>query len=526
MPEPHRAPFGNLDGARSELISNSGFVLFDDERTWGALATRPDDRRARIFVGRKGSGKTLFLRQMNVAAGKDGLYCVPIHEMPPATELVVGFCKRFSHEGYLIEKWGRVWRCAIFRSLVSHLLKSRELSNRLQADIREVLATRFSELLPEFITPVSISSQVEDLLQALGNPRAMNIFLYHPMWEELRTIVAQAFDRLPPVMLFVDAIDDAFDRAPWYWLRCQHGLLWAVLQLLHDGELSNRLHVVIALRDVVFVSDKDTEHGVRRDDPTYFRILKWNKKAIDFFLSQKLKTLDKVYFRGRPEVEGRTVASWIGLNEIWNPKYKQKEPIVQYLLRHTRMLPRDVVVLGNHLCQALADESITTTEEISACVRRVVSECAARFGNEQLRICSNEIVSQMIPYGMTGIDQYSAYLDNPPLTDEVSEDIRNVIRGIGSNRFSCEQLGAARAAWKERLRNKYDVEGTDVFEVLWRNQLLGCRMRVDQVPKDVFFTDHAPGAGLPTGDQYLFHPVITDVLGINGTGEEPVVPLW
>ena len=34
--------------------------------------------------------------------------------------------------------------------------------------------------------------------------------------------------------------------------------------LLHDGELSNRLHVVIALRDVVFVSDKDTEHGVRR----------------------------------------------------------------------------------------------------------------------------------------------------------------------------------------------------------------------------------------------------------------------
>jgi hypothetical protein len=526
MPDPLMGPFGNPDGARSNLTSNNGFVLFEDERVWGALATKADDRRARIFVGRKGSGKTLFLRQMNNAAKRDRLYTVAIHEAPPATELVVDFCKRFSQEGHLSEKWGRVWRCAIFRSLVSHLLKSKELSSRLPEEIKETLATRFSELLREFMTPVSICSQVEELLQVLRSVREMNSFLYHPLWEDLRTVVAAAFDRLPAVILFVDAIDDAFDRAPWFWLRCQHGLLRAVLQLLHDGELANQFHVVIALRDVVFVSDKDTEHGVRRDDETYFRILKWDKRAIDFFLGQKLKTLDKIYFRGQPDVTGKTVASWIGISEIWNPKYKQNEPIDRYLLRHTRMLPRDVVVLGNHLCQALADESIATKEQISACVRRVVSECAAKFGNEQLRICSNEIVSQMIPHGMTGTDQYSAFLDNPSLTDAVTEDIRNVIRGIGSNRFGRDKLGDARAAWNAVLEDKYDIAGSDLFEVLWRNQLLGCNMLVDQEPKDVFFTDHRPGAGLPFGDQYVFHPVVTDILGVNGTGEEPVVPLW
>ena len=38
MSEPLLGPFGNPDGARSNLTSNSGFVLFEDERTWGALA--------------------------------------------------------------------------------------------------------------------------------------------------------------------------------------------------------------------------------------------------------------------------------------------------------------------------------------------------------------------------------------------------------------------------------------------------------------------------------------------------------
>ena len=528
MAEPYRAsPFGSPDGARSDLTAGSGFISFDDERAWGALATRPNDRRARIFVGRKGSGKTLFLRQMQAAAPRDGLYTVPIHDIPPATELVVGFCRRYSSEGELIEKWTRLWRCAIFRSLVSHLLRGKDISNRVPATIRDALSSRFNELLRDFTTPVNITSQAEELLQLLGSTHEMNRFLLNPQWEDLRAYIVQALKSLPPVMLFVDAIDDAFDRAPWFWLRCQQGLLGAVLQLLDDGELANQFHLVIALRDVVFASSKDSEHGVRYADNNYFRVLTWDKPAIDYFVVQKLKALDKSFFRGQLDSEGKTVATWLGIREIWNPKFKQNEPIDRYLLRHTRMLPRDVVMLGNNLCQALSNKLITTHEEAVAVVRREVSRAAEHFGTEQLRICTNEIVSQMIPHGMVGVDQYSAYLENPALTKDVSGDVAELIRLIGHNRFDFKQLEDAQSLWRSLLKSKHDDEsGADLFEVLWRNQLLGYRTLGDPTAPDVFFSDHTPGIHLPPRQEYLFHPVVTDTLKVNGVGERPVVPFW
>jgi hypothetical protein len=526
-PTPGLPPFGNPDGARSELTPGAGgasFIVFDDERMWGALATQPEDRRARIFVGRKGSGKTLFLRRMETAARKGSLYTVPSHEHPPPTEFVVDFCKRFAAGGHVVEKWQRLWHCAILRSLVSHLLKGPELSNRLGAGLRESISSEFTELLRDFHKPVSICSQAQELLQILRNVNEMNRFLYHPLWEDLRSVVADAIKGLPPLMFFVDAIDEAYDRAPWFWLRCQQGLLRAVMQLLHDPQLANQFHVIVSLRDVVFASVKDTEHGVRHADDTYFRVLSWGRQAIDYFLTQKLRVLDESYFHGRVE-DGRTVANWIGISKIRNLRHQQDEPISDYLLRHTRMLPRDVVVLGNSLCQALTNKDTRTPEQIATCVRTEVSRCAAIFGMEQLRICSNEIVSGMIPE-MTGTDQYSAFLENPALTDEVSADIRAMIRKINRNRFSRDELDAAQSDWSVLMSSKYDVQDSSVFEILWRNQLLGCRVLLDHEPKDTFFTDRAPGAGLPIGEQYLFHPIVTDTIGIEAMGDQPVVPYW
>jgi hypothetical protein len=525
LPDPLEVPpFGNPDGARSELTPGEGFIVFDDERMWGALATQPEDRRARIFVGRKGSGKTLYLRRMETAARKAGLYTVPSHEYPPPTEFVVDFCKRFASEGHVVEKWARLWRCAILRSLVSHLLKSPDLSDRLGGGLRESIPSQFTELLRDFYKPVSICSQAEELLQILRSVNEMNRFLYHPLWEDLRTVVADAIKGLPPLMFFVDAIDEAYDRAPWFWLRCQQGLLRAVLQLLHDPQLANQFHVIVSLRDVVFASVKDTEHGVRHADDMYFRVLTWGRQAIEYFLTQKLRTLDQSYFRGRL-ADGRTVANWIGISKIRNLRHEQDEPISDYLLRHTRMLPRDIVVLGNSLCKSLTSKAVRTPEQIASCVRSEVSGCAALFGTEQLRICSNEIVSRMIPE-MRGTDQYSAFLDNPPLTDEVSLDIRAMIRKINRNLFGRDELDAAQLNWSKLMLSKYDVQDSSIFEVLWRNQLLGCRILADQLPKDTFFTDHAPGTGLPIGEQYFFHPIVTDTIGITTLGDQPVVPDW
>jgi hypothetical protein len=51
-------PFGNPDGSRAAIEEVlEGFVNFGSPLVWGGLAMRDDDRKARVIVGRKGSGK-------------------------------------------------------------------------------------------------------------------------------------------------------------------------------------------------------------------------------------------------------------------------------------------------------------------------------------------------------------------------------------------------------------------------------------------------------------------------------------
>ena len=62
-------PFGIPDGARASL--NGNFVTFPSEAQ--GLSTRPNDFRARIIVGRKGAGKTLYLSIPTHLARRNGI---------------------------------------------------------------------------------------------------------------------------------------------------------------------------------------------------------------------------------------------------------------------------------------------------------------------------------------------------------------------------------------------------------------------------------------------------------------------
>lgn len=57
-------PFGSPDGAAEDAGS---FVNFQDIGRWRDLALRDGDRRARILVGRRGSGKSRYLRKLQIS---------------------------------------------------------------------------------------------------------------------------------------------------------------------------------------------------------------------------------------------------------------------------------------------------------------------------------------------------------------------------------------------------------------------------------------------------------------------------
>ena len=67
------------------------------------------------------------------------------------------------------------------------------------------------------------------------------------------------------------------------------------------------------------------------------------------------------------------------------------EDVEDYLLRHTRMIPRDVVSLGNNLCEqillAKSNGDKALREEV---IRDTVASASKRFGDSQIAQCANQ----------------------------------------------------------------------------------------------------------------------------------------
>jgi hypothetical protein len=63
-PEVDANPFGDPDGARADIQTvMDKFVGFQGQKPWGGIASSPNDRTIRVIVGRKGAGKTVYLRR-------------------------------------------------------------------------------------------------------------------------------------------------------------------------------------------------------------------------------------------------------------------------------------------------------------------------------------------------------------------------------------------------------------------------------------------------------------------------------
>jgi hypothetical protein len=515
-PAYYSPPFGEADGARTDL--GISFVDFDGYS--GGLSTGARDFAARILVGRKGSGKTVYLRRLQANASDcDSQYAEEVQSDPPSTDLILRFSSWFDTSQSLLEPWANIWNCAILRAVASHLLCGR-LTQHVDAESRQALQN-FStgsagKLLRPYIAPLSIYSQVAEIIHEHQNRNALTHYISSPYWIDLKSVVTSALRSCPPVFLFLDALDEHFERSPRWWLKCQEGLFQQAVFLQRSNDW-NRLHLTVTLRDVVYASMLQSQHASRFAGDSHVRLLTWGKTEIERFLGVKLERLDKRYLAGDP-VPHRTVSTWLGVEQVLNPKRGICEPPAQYLMRHTRLLPRDIVIIGNKLCAAI---SRATHEEedfdLQDLIRREVHDAASVFGKEQIRICANEIVSSYMPRAAMS-SAMDAYVSNDAYTGEVAEVLKKIIRGIGVDRVAASTLDVARAEAKNDLE-------CDLFSAMWRNDLIGF---VDGPPSDqrhIFYNhDSLNSYELPAAREYVFHPIVIDATGIASTGSQPVIP--
>jgi Protein tyrosine and serine/threonine kinase len=501
-------PFGNPDGSRADLEDViSEFVDFGGNPAYGHLATRANDSMVRVIVGKLGAGKTVYLRRLqDFQAHQDSVYADAPEQSLPKTEVIVKACQWFS-DSVLVEKWMQIWDRAIMRSLTSHLLRCPELRQQLREDQVNEIEQSYARLLDDFRRPRSIYSQVRDIINQRQTGHQLSTYLDDPLWDDLEDLLGEVVGQCKPIYFYLDAVDEEFGHAPMYWLKCQEGLFYQVMRLLRDHRLGGRLHVVVCIRDIVMSSVYRSEHAPRYYNEPHIRVLTWDRGSLLYLLGQKLQRLPPSLLMRRASSGPPTIRDWLGVNGDW-PGPAGDETIEDYLLSHTRLIPRDIISLGNDLSEEVLRQKQAGRDGLpSAALQAVVQRCAKRFGDSQLAQCANQISSDLMPKNAAQHNYSELFTSTQAYISGVQEDVRSFVRMIGVDVFTRGDLEAL-----QEVANLHFEKATDLASVLWQNGLLGY---VDENGRRRFYSMgdveqfHFP----PDVGTYVLHPCLVYAVG-------------
>jgi hypothetical protein len=522
----HKFPFGVPDGTPQEGGEDplQDFVRVSGTQFALGLGMAEDDRTARVIVGRKGAGKTLYLRRLQAAARRNrSLYADAWQTDHPPTSEVIRVYDLAGSARVATELWERIWRRALLRSTASHLLCAARLRPAAAA-ITDELVTTLDTLRCGFQRPSPPSHQVEEIIFGHQYVGELEGYLNLPAWRTLEAIVKEALLESPPMCFYLDALDEDFERAPKQWLACQLGLCRLVLRM---ADQFPRMHVVIAIRDLVYSALQRSEHRTRYIRMERIRTLDWDYAAIERLLAVKLEQLPEQYLLGTREANS-AVEQWLGMPMIANSgksrdRAGQPENAKEYLLRHTRLIPRDLVQLGNAICHAIDqarddDLEFLSHDAIHKAVRRVAHDA----GTEELLVVANHITTTWIPPRSAdmGIENYLS--TDTPLDEQehtvqhaVRDLLRRQIKALREDRISrrrFEQFSAdIRAIFGEKV---------DILSLLWQHGLVGYIDGPRKTGRPVFYS--ATGENELTlssdHDAYAFHPIMIDAMPLTGVG--------
>jgi hypothetical protein len=514
--------FGDPDGYRSDL---SDFIDISELRRSAFFS--PAHRRVRIVVGRKGSGKTFYLKKLQADASWE-------YESSLGSELVVDAeqtqllstrhvfsVSTWYSNAILTEVWQQAWGRAIILSLSSQILFNPDFRQYIDQGTRQTLRRDFGALFQEYLelderTPFTT---LRTLILAAGDSDPVECaarfsrILDDPLWDDLESRLARLIIDFPPVFMFIDAIDEEFSHAPMYWMRCQKGLFYEVMRILRHSRLGSKLHIVIAIREIVLHSVFRSEHAPRYIGDPHIRVLEWGFDAARSFIDRKVQSLSREHWRGskRPN----KLPDWLGFDQVTN-RHRQKEDVYQYLLRHTQCLPREMVMFGNLLGRELDEANRQGRGFNEADFHQVVNVLARVSGLFQLEMAANQARSDEIPGEAFQHDFLESYTSVQEYADQRAQELIDLIalfrllRITHADFLELQDLG------------RRSIGAPDLGSVLWQAGILGY---VDEEGRDVFFSlDRVGRFVIPSSAaEYVFHPSMREVAGLAPSGR-PV--LW
>jgi class 3 adenylate cyclase len=401
----------------------------------------------------------------------------------------------------------QIWERAIIRSLVSHLLRRPELRQQVRDEQVEEIEQSYARLLDDFRRPRSVYSEVRDIINQRHTGHQLSTYLDDPLWDDLEDLLGEVIGQCKPIYLYLDAVDEEFSHAPMYWLKCQEGLFYQVMRLLRDHRLGGRLHIVVCIRDIVMSSVYRSEHAPRYYNEPHIRVLTWDRNSLLYLLHQKLRRLPPSLLMRRPADGVPTVRDWLGVDGQW-PGPDGDGAIEDYLLSHTRLIPRDIISLGNELNEEVLRQKQAGHDGLPpTALRAMVQRCAKRFGDSQLAQCANQVSSDLMPKNAALHDYSELFTSTQAYIRGVQEDVRSFVRMIGVDRFPRADLVAL-----QEMADLHFEQATDLASVLWQNGLLGY---MDENGHRRFYSMgdieefHFP----PEVDTYVLHPCLVYAVG-------------
>jgi len=490
-------PFGTPDASRAALS-----VLADD--VFGGAV----DHSVRIVVGRNGAGRTFALRRMQLdAENNESVWSGGLASGAPETSAILGVAASVD-PGEVVETWTRIWRAAILRAVANNLVSFRQLRGGLRSDDVSALSTDFSGLYPDPSRPRSIWSEFGAVVSEHGHGNGLKRYLAMPDWPDLRALIASALRDAPPLYYFLDGIDENFQAAPQAWLQCQQGLFLAVMQLLRDSDFGSRLHVVAAVRDQAYLSLLSSEHAGRYRGEPHIRVLRWESADALRLLHARLQRLDERSLM-RPDL-GPTPEGWLGVHTVTDARGGREAAVGEYLLRHTRSLPRDIVALGNSLASEVATAKADGRDALDqGTLRATVIRAARRFGSEELAACANAFVGQI---GRTVGFQYS-----PELVADVVSGLRESLSGIGDDVVSGRELEGLAEHLVDHFSDQ-KMDKVQALNLLWQHGILGYTNTESEL-RDLRYGRSETEFWLPLNAAgYGLHPVVASAVARGDDG--------
>jgi hypothetical protein len=495
------APFGQPDGSHGDpQKTDLGLVKFP--RNFGDLSREPSESGLRVVVGTMGAGKSLFLRRMRLFQSDNKSVHAAQPESSSSPELTTHQIIKAAQlypRSTSSEHWRLIWNRAIIRSAVSHVL------NLVTSNIKSVqgaiyrMRNDYKTVLNCGKSSFSPMKSVSEIIDRFGDSYdSMQKHLSDSLWNDIEQDLSLLIENSKPIFLYIDAIDDNYKYAPAYWINCQRGLFIEVDAL---AKSERRLHVTIALRDVVYNSIIQNETGLRHKDSIMIAHLEWNFDRAKYFLREKVQQLPDIYFSNP---ESKTVSSWLGRESISNKRRNVEEDIEFYLLRHTRFTPRDIVTLGNSICEIqglkLDDSKLSDLE-----VRSVVHYNARDFAKNQLGQVLNQIMTDVMPWNAARLGFSEHYITEYGSESMIGEII-DCLKRSSSEEFSLKSAKSIEKYSKSRFSKE-----ARLLDVLWQNKVIAFWDK--EVSQYQFFDRiKANEITLPVSDSYMFHPILLDII--------------